>query len=276
MALTEAAVPPAALGQEWTSLFNGRDLTGWIPKIRGSETGEDPYHTFRVEDGLLTVGYDGYSGAFDERFGHIFFEQPFSEYVLRIEYRFVGEQVEGGPGWALRNSGAMVHSQSPESMTRDQDFPISIEAQFLGGSGAGGRSTANLCTPGTHVEIGGERVEAHCVESSSETYHGDVWVTVELWVRGGESITHVVEGDTVLAYERPVVGGGNVNGHDPQAKVDGTLLEGGYIALQSESHPVQFRQVLIRPLGRDSVLPRPGLPGRGSTREGPPPVVPRS
>jgi len=233
-------------GAEWQALFNGEDLTGWIPKIRGHAAGEDPYGTFRVQDGLLTVGYERYGGAFDERFGHLFFETPFQHYVLRIEYRFIGEQLPDGPGWAFRNSGVMFHAQAPESMAPNQDFPISLEAQFLGGDGVDPRSTGNLCTPGTHVEMDGELVEAHCVDSSSDSYHGDRWVTVELVVRGHEEIRHVVEGDTVLSYRRPVVGGGTVNDFDPAAKRDGTALDGGWIALQSESHPLQFRGVWIR------------------------------
>ncbi|HSG47201.1 MAG TPA: family 16 glycoside hydrolase [Longimicrobiales bacterium] len=234
-------------GEEWTRLFNGRDLDGWTPKIRGHEAGEDPRGTFRVEDGLLTVGYEGY-GDFQEAFGHLFFRTPFSRYVLRVEYRFVGEQLSGGPGWALRNSGVMFHAQSPESMFLDQDFPISLEAQFLGGDGTHPRPTANLCTPGTHVEMDGVLVQAHCVEAAGPTFHGEEWVTVELVVRGGASVAHVIQGDTVLAYARPVVGGGGVSDFDPALKVDGRPLTGGFIALQSESHPVQFRKVWIRPL----------------------------
>jgi hypothetical protein len=232
---------------EWTPLFNGEDLEGWTPKIRGSALGEDPAGTFRVEGGLLTVGYDGY-GAFDQRFGHLFYEAPFSHYRLLVEYRFVGEQAPGGPDWALRNSGVMFHAQAPGTMLVDQDFPISLEAQFLGGNGTDPRPTANLCTPGTHVYMGGALVEEHCVTSSSATYHGEEWVTVELVVRGAESVTHLVNGDTVLVYTRPVIGGGVVNGFDPGVKHDGEPLGSGYIALQSESHPVQFRRVLLRRL----------------------------
>jgi len=230
----------------WRPLFNGQDLTGWIPKIRGHEAGEDPYGTFRVEDGLLTVSYEGYGGRFGERYGHLFYEAPLSRYVLRVEYRFVGEQLADGAGWALRNSGVMLHAQSPESMTPEQDFPISLEAQLLGGNGTDERPTANLCTPGTHVEMGGAHVEAHCIDSASATYHGDTWVTVELVVDGDNGIHHVIEGDTVISYSRPVVGGGVVNGYDPALKDDGRALDRGWIALQSESHPVQFRRVWIR------------------------------
>ncbi len=232
---------------DWQPLFNGKDLTGWTAKIRGHELGDDPYRTFRVEDGLLTVSYENYD-AFDNRFGHLFYERPFESYELHVEYRFIGDQVTGGAGWAFRNSGVMFHSQDPKSMGLDQDFPISIEAQLLGGNGTATRTTLNLCTPGTHVTMDGKLFEQHCVNSSSETYHGDGWVTVELIVRGHGKIEHVIEGRTVLEYSQPIVGGGMVNGHDPAGKQDGTRLTGGYISLQSESHPIQFRQVLIREL----------------------------
>lgn len=241
----QAAQDPAAQESEWTPLFNGVDLTGWTPKIRGSELGLDSARTFRVEDGLLTVSYDGYD-EFGGRFGHLFYETPFSNYRILIEYRFTGEQATGGATWALRNSGLMFHSQSPESMLPLQDFPISLEAQFLGGNGTDPRPTANLCTPGTHVEMDGELIENHCTNSTSETYHGDQWVTFEAEVLGDSLITHIVNGEPVISYSHPLIGGGTVNGFDPAAKTDGTPLTGGYISLQSESHPVQFRRVLIR------------------------------
>ena len=244
IAVAGCAPEPA---DEWIPLFNGRDLTGWTVKISGSDLGEDPWGTFRVEDGLLTVGFESYDD-FGDRFGHIFYEEPFSHYQLRVEYRFVGTQAPGGPGWAFKNSGVMFHSQSPESMLRDQDFPISLEVQFLGGDGVDERPTANLCTPGTHIEMDGVMVENHCITASAPTYPGEEWVTVELLVLGDSLIAHIVEGDTVLAYSRPVIGGSVVNNYNEAVKVDGQALTGGYIALQSESHPIQFRQVLLRRL----------------------------
>lgn len=244
------ALAPAACAApepEWTPLFNGEDLEGWTPKIRGTPAGADPFGTFRVEDGLLTVGYEGYDG-FGARFGHLFYREPFSHYRLLVEYRFIGRQVAGGPEWAFKNSGVMLHAQAPESMLAGQDFPISLEAQLLGGNGRDPRPTANLCTPGTHVRMEGELVERHCTESASATFHGDEWVTVELLVLGDSLIAHLVNGDTVLTYGRPVVGGGVVDGFDPAAKPDGAPLTRGYVALQSESHPIQFRRVLVQRL----------------------------
>ena len=235
----------AAADSGWVPIFNGRDLTGWTPKIRYSVVGLDSRDTFRVVDGLLTGAYDDYE-AFDGRFAHLFYERPLSSYDLRVEYRIHGEQLPDGESWARANSGVMFHAQSPESMGVDQDFPISLEAQFLRGLGEGARPTGNLCTPGTDVEFEGTRTEAHCIESTSPTYEGDDWVTLELVVRGDERIAHIVEGDTVLAYARPRIGGGVVNDFDPAVKIDGTPLTEGYIALQSESHPVQFRRVWLR------------------------------
>ena len=228
--------------KEWRQLFNGRDLQGWDVKIRGSEVNDNFGNTFRVENGVLKVGYDKYD-KFDERFGHLFFREKFSHYVVAVEYRFVGEQCPGGPSWATRNSGIMLHSQSAQSMGKDQDFPISIEVQLLGGLGKGPRTTANLCTPGTNVEMDGKLFTPHCLNSKSRTYDGDQWVRVEVEVLGAERIRHLIDGQVVLSYERPQIGGGNVSGHDPQVKVDGKLLGEGYVSLQSESHPVEFRKV---------------------------------
>ncbi len=239
-----AACSPQA-EEEWIPLFNGQDLTGWTLKIMGSELGEDPWNTVRVEDGLLTVNYENYEN-FGDRFGHLFYEEPFSHYLLRVEYRFIGTQLPDAPGWAFKNSGIMFHSQSPQSMLVDQNFPISLEAQLLGGNGEEERPTANLCTPGTHAEINGVLVEDHCITATAPTYHTEEWVTMDLLVLGDSLIAHIIDGDTVLAYSRPVIGGGSVNVFDEAVKQDGKLLTEGYIALQSESHPIQFRQVLLK------------------------------
>lgn len=228
--------------KEWIQLFNGKDLTGWTPKITGYETGVNFGNTFRVEDGIMKVRYDQYD-KFNNRFGHIFYKDPYSYYRIAVEYRFTGEQVPEGPSWALRNSGIMIHCQAPQTMKKDQDFPISIEVQLLGGSGTGTRTTANMCTPGTNVVIEGKLFTPHCLNSKSKTYHGEQWVRVEAEVLGGTTVKHIIDRETVLSYEQPQVGGGNVSNFDPVVKQDGKLLTEGYISLQSESHPVEFRKV---------------------------------
>jgi hypothetical protein len=232
----------------WIQLFNGRDLDGWTAKIAGYPAGDNYADTFRVEDGVIRVAYDRYNGPFNDRFGHLFYKESFSHYVLRVEYRFVGEQVPGGQEWALRNSGVMFHGQSPQSMARDQRFPVSLEFQMLGGNGHDRRPTGNLCTPGTIVDVAGKPITSHCVNSSSETYHGDGWVTAEIEVHAGRLIRHKVNGATVLEYSNP-----RLDEHDQDAKrliengADKTLT-GGTISLQSESHPIEFRNIEIMPL----------------------------
>jgi hypothetical protein len=239
------AADPADSGP-WIQLFNGKNLEGWTPKITGYDLNDNFGNTFRVEDGLLKVSFDQYQ-KFDGKFGHIFYKQAFSNYVVRVEYRFVGEQTPGGPGWAFRNSGIMLHCQAPESMEKNQDFPVSIEVQLLGGSGSGKRTTANLCSPGTHVVMDGKLITQHCINSTSKTYHGDQWVTVEVEVHGNKLIKHIVEGETVLSYSQPQLDETDANARK-LLKGGDKMLHGGYISLQAESHPVQFRKVELRPL----------------------------
>lgn len=240
-ALVLGAFTASAEEGTWVPLFNGKDLEGWTPKIRGQEFGQDKLNTFRVEDGLLTVSYDQY-GEFDGQFGHLFWKEPQSNYKLRVEYRFIGEQCAGGADWAIRNSGVMVHGQDPATMRVDQEFPVSIEVQLLGGDGTNDRTTVNLCTPGTHVEMDGKLKRQHCINSESDTFHGEDWVTVEIEVKGNEYVRHTIGGKTVLEYQKP-----QLDDRDGDGKLlikDGDpMLSSGTISLQSESHPVQFRKV---------------------------------
>lgn len=228
----------------WKQLFNGKNLDGWSMKIKGHALNENAHNTFQVKDGVMKVDYSNYTN-FDEQYGHIYYKTPYSYYLIAVEYRFVGEQVAGGPGWAKRNSGIMLHCQPPATIKKDQDFPISIEVQFLGGDSTGERTTCNLCTPGTNVVMNNKLVKDHCINSGSKTFRGNQWVRAEVLVLGDSVIKHIVNGDTVLTYNQPQYGGGVVNNFDPSVKKDGQLIAGGYIALQSESHPVEFRKVEI-------------------------------
>jgi Domain of Unknown Function (DUF1080) len=231
---------------KWVSLFNGKDLTGWTPKIRGCEAGENFKDTYRVEDGVLKVDYSKYE-KWDNRFGHLFHEKKLSHYRLRLEYRFTGEQAKEGPGWALRNSGIMIHSESPKTMELEQDFPASLEVQILGGNGKDDRTTGNLCTPGTHVVMDDKLVTTHCITSKSKTFHGDQWVTIEIEVRGNGVIRHLINGEEVITYSKPQLGG---DAHaEALAQVAGDkMLSEGFICLQSESHPVEFRKIEVMEL----------------------------
>ena len=240
---TSACFAQTADEEEWLALFNGQDLDDWIPKIRRHPVGENFANTFRVEDGLFTVSYDGYE-SFDEQFGHIFYKDPFSHYRVLVEYRFIGEPKPGAPEWAHRNSGVMVHSQDPATMPPDQDFPISLEVQFLGGLSDGKpRPTGNMCSPGTHIEYHGKFNDTHCINSTSPTFDGDQWVVAEALVLGSEKIVHFINGEAVIEYENTTFGGGVVSGHRPEMKPDGEPLGEGYISLQSEGHAIQFRRV---------------------------------
>ncbi len=229
---------------EWIQLFNGKDLSGWIVKIAGYELHENYGNTFRVEDGLLKVRYDQYDD-FDNRFAHLFYENVFSHYILRMEYRFTGEQCPGGPKWAYRNSGIMIHGQSAETMEKEQKFPVSIEVQLLGGDGTNPRPTANVCTPGTNVVLNGELILDHCINSSSGTLHGDQWVNIEVEVNGGDIIRHKVNGVVVLEYENP-----QLDERDPYFSRllpddSDLILRKGSISIQGESHPCDFRKIEI-------------------------------
>lgn len=228
---------------QWIQLFNGRDLKDWTVKIKDHPINENYGNTFRVENGVLKVSYDQYDD-FKQQYGHLFYKQKFSAYLLVVEYRFVGEQAKGGQGWALRNSGMMLHGQTPETMAVEQDFPISLEAQLLGGDGKNDRTTGNLCTPGTNVILNGKLFTPHCVNSSSKTYHGDQWVRAEALVLKDSLIRHIIQGDTVLTYTQP-----QYDANDGWVKKagfkGGATISEGTISLQSESHPIEFRKVSL-------------------------------
>jgi len=234
--------------EKYRSIFNGKNLDGWTVKIKGHPVGKNFKDTFRVEDGVMKVGYAGY-GKFDDRFGHIFYKEKFSHYRIRLEYRFVGDQIQGGPGWAFRNSGIMLHCQDPKTMRVEQDFPVSIEVQLLGGGATGRRTTANLCTPGTNVVMDGKLQTRHCFSSKSKTYRGDQWVKVEVEVRGGEVIEHFVNGESVMRYNKAQYDPRDADAKQLIKKGQLELTE-GYISLQSESHPVEFRKIEVQQLAK--------------------------
>lgn len=237
-----------AEGKPWKSLFNGQDLSGWTPKFTGSELGENLHNTFRVEDGLLTVSYADWTGPFTGQFGHLFADGSYDNYVLRAEYRFVGDQVEGGPGWALRNNGFMIHGEAASELGKDQQFPASIEVQLLGAAEGETRTTGNICTPGTNIHRDGQLVTAHVINSNSKSFAGDQWVTIEVVVHGAEEIRHYINGEEVIRY-----GGIELDPKDElaqgalkarQAAGDDSLVLGeGSISIQAETAPVQFRKI---------------------------------
>jgi len=237
--------------KEWISLFNGKDLSDWVVKIHHHDVGVNFGNTFRVEDGIIKVRYDQY-GDFNDQFAHLYYKQPFSHFHLVVEYRLTGELQKGAPDYTLLNSGVMFHSQDPHTMPKEQDWPISIEMQFLAGLGDGKpRPTGNMCSPGTDIVYQGKKYDGHCLNSTSKTYAKDEWVRAELIVLGDSLITHIINGDTVLQYSKPTMGGGVANGYDSTIWQEGKPLTSGFIALQSEGQPVDFRKVELLNLEKD-------------------------
>lgn len=228
--------------ENWVQLFNGKDLNNWQIKFKGHELGDNYNNTFRVEDGMLRVSYENWE-EWNGTFGHIFYNGEYSHYRLRVEYRFVGDQVKNGPGWAFRNNGLMLHGQPAETMDLDQDFPTSIEVQLLGGSGTGERSTMNLCTPGTNVVMDGTLIEQHCINSKSKTYNGDQWVSVEVEVHGNEIIRHFVDGEEVMHYNNPQLDPRDATFDKLLNLYGDKMLFKGSISLQAESHNTDFRKI---------------------------------
>lgn len=234
--------------EEWIKLFNGKDINDWIVKIHHHDPGVNFGNTFRVEDNMIKVRYDQY-GDFNDQFAHLYYKTPFSHFHLKLEYHFTGELQKGAPVYTNLNSGVMFHSQDPRSIRKEQNWPISVEMQFLAGLGDGNpRPTGNMCSPGTDIVYNGQLYDSHCLNSTSRTFDKDEWVKAELIVLGDSLVTHIINGDTVLQYTKPTMGGGVVDGYDSTIWQPGKPLTSGYIALQSEGQPIDFRNVELRVL----------------------------
>jgi hypothetical protein len=231
--------------QDWISLFNGKDIKNWTVKIHHHEVGDNYGNTFRVEDKMIKVRYDQYD-KFNERYGHLYFNTPYAYYHLSLEYRFTGTWRKDAPSYTILNSGIMFHSQDPHTMPKEQDWPISVEMQFLAGLGDGKpRPTGNMCSPGTDVIFEGKKDPRHCINSTSKTYPKEEWVKADLIVLGDSLITHFINGEQVLQYAKPQIGGGVANRYDPALKIDGKLLKEGFVALQSEGQEIDFRNIKL-------------------------------
>lgn len=247
LAMALAAAAPAAAAEDWRPIFNGRDLSGWIPKVNHRPLGENWRDTFRVDDGVLRVSYDRYE-VFKDEFAHLIYRTPLSSYRLRFEYRFVGPRTPGAPAWAVRNSGVMLHGQAPETMSLDQSFPVSVEAQLLGGAPGETRPTGNVCTPGVTISIAGAPRREHCLSSVSPTYPEREWVRFEAEVRGGRLVRHRINGEVVMEYTDVRLAPAEYAqlGADPSAfPAEAAPLESGYISLQGEGHPIEFRRIEV-------------------------------
>lgn len=238
----------SASSNQWIKLFNGKDINDWIVKVHHHDAGVNFGNTFRAEDGMIKVRYDQYDN-YNDQFAHLYFKEPFSHFHLKLDYRFTGELQKGAPAYTLLNSGVMFHSQDPRSMPKEQNWPISVEMQFLAGLGDGKlRPTGNMCSPGTEIEYNGAPYNGHCLNSTSKTYDKNEWVHAELIVLGDSLITHIINGDTVLKYSKPTIGGGVVQGYDSTIFQPGKPLTSGFIALQSEGQPIDFKNIELKKL----------------------------
>jgi len=241
--------------EDWQTLFNGKDLTGWDIKIKGHPLNENYKNTFQVEDSMIRVVYSEYD-KFNNQFGHLYTKKPYSYYKLKLQYRFVGDQLADAPEWADRNSVVMLHSQSAQSINLHQDFPVSLEMQFLCGNGKDTVPTGNVCTPGTFIIYDGKPYLAHIKNSTSKTYLKNEWINAQAEVYGDSLVRHIINGDTVLTYTKPMIGEGFVSNTNnwTWANITDSLfwinkantpLGAGHIALQAESQPVDFRRIEI-------------------------------
>jgi hypothetical protein len=234
---------PLSSKKDWIKLFNGKDIKDWMVKIHHHDVNVNFGNTFRVENGMIRVNYDQYQD-FNDQFGHLYYKEPYSYYHLVLEYRFVGKLQKGAPDFTLLNSGVMFHSQDPRTMPKEQDWPISVEMQFLAGLGDGKtRTTGNMCSPGTIIVYDGKLDTRHCINSTSKTYEGDQWVKAELVVLGDSLVTHIINGEQVMQYTKPQVEEGVVHNYDPKILERGKALTEGFIALQSEGQPIDFRNI---------------------------------
>ena len=239
--------------QQWVPLFNGGDLTGWTPKFTGYVAGENfKKYLSAWKDGFAEkLFYDQYteSDPMDREFGHLFYEQPFSHFRLRAEYRFIDGFVPGALGWMRKKQWHHVFTPKPaETMELDQEFPVALEFELLGGFKTGAhRPTGALCTINTVARVDGSALRNNCFFPDSETYRDDSWVTVELEVHGSQLMRHYVNGELVMEYSD--------SEYDPRnphalalAGDNGLSLGSGYIGIQAEGNETQFRLIEIMDL----------------------------
>lgn len=95
-----------------TSLFNGKDLSGWHIDVPELDKNPDAVKPFLVRDGMLV--------SLGTPQGHLISDKEYENYRLEVEYRFAGE-----PG----NCGVLVHASTPRALY--DMFPKSIEVQMM-------------------------------------------------------------------------------------------------------------------------------------------------
>ncbi|ESQ93353.1 hypothetical protein ABAC460_01210 [Asticcacaulis sp. AC460] len=244
-----APVAASAAEAPWEPIFDGKTLDGWTPNLVGQKVGDDPLKTYVVEDGNLRVSYAHYDNRFAGQYGHIFWKEPLKAFRLRFEYRIYGDPLPDIKVWEVSNSGVMFHAQTPQTMRRDQGFPVSLEFQILGVPRPQQEPSGNLCTPGTTIVIDGKRDLRHCILSSSPLLPVGQWERGEIEVLSNGEITHFINGEAVLRYSAPELDPADKDAAVLIAAAGGAVkLEQGYIALQAEGQPIEFRKIEVQRL----------------------------
>jgi hypothetical protein len=228
----------------WIKIFNGVDLTGWKAKITHYAYGDNYANSFRVEDGKIRVVYSDYQPyTWQGRFGLLYWDKPLKKYQVRLEYHFYGQQIPDPPGWGLRNSGLMIFGEDPAGVGKDVDFPRILELQLLAHDNSGNTSNGNLCPlGGASAIIGGDRKSGGCVGSTSKPFVQNPLFQNDDWIKVLADVDPA--GDTKLYFEGDNSGNPVLVFSQPQA--NGAALDGGYLAIQSESFPVEFRNIELR------------------------------
>jgi len=116
-----ADAPIVRTPAEKVALFNGKDLTGLSPWLRGTRH-EDPRKVFTVANGMIHVSGDG--------FGYLATADAWRDYHLTVEYKW-GKRTDGGK--YVRNSGILLHATGPDGGAGQGAWMSSIECQLAQG-----------------------------------------------------------------------------------------------------------------------------------------------
>jgi hypothetical protein len=245
--LGDMSLSPAA-PDGWVNLFNGKDLTGWIPLIHKSKVGENYMDTFRADsvNKVIRVSYDKYPNQdFSDRCGLLYYDKRLTNYRVRVTYRFSEPQAKNPVGWGRNNSGLMIFGIDPRTVTGDPEFPPLIEIQLLGDPSSpsvGGGGTGSGTTSPNECEPGGMKMATHTADCGNNYTKkppnpAGQWTTVEAEVH--------VTGQTKV-FQLPDTTKPVFTMSGPSYK--GQPVTGGYISLQTESQPVEFKDILLKEL----------------------------
>lgn len=216
-----ALLCPAEEAPSPTSLFNGKDLTGWHVDIPKADKDPDVKPSFVVRDGLLvSLGSPG---------GHLITDKVHSNYRLELEYRFAAK-----PG----NCGVLVHASTPRALYGM--FPASIEVQMMH------QNAGDFWCIAQNITV--EDMEARRPRKSEKQNYGggpaDARRILNLTDGSekpvGEWNTMKIE---VLADELKVWVNGELVNHGT-----GCTATEGQIALQAEGSEVEFKGLLLTPI----------------------------